>query len=183
MMISLAIIVALLGVMDSFSQGMLGGLLDKTLNADFMLMPPSIFLQSGSLGAAPELAEQIRTTPGVADMTTLRLGTRLRRTANRCKSSASIWATFPIVSGLQFTAGDETQAYAELAADRAIVLNGVFAMKNNVHVGSLLPLATAEGTQNYRVVGIGTDVLNAKGWAPATFRKPIWCRTSIRPMM
>jgi putative ABC transport system permease protein len=161
MMISLAIIVALLGVLDSLSQGLLGGLLDKTLNADFMLMPPSIFLQGGSIGAAPELAQQIRETPGVAEITTLRLGTSSTN-GQPLQVIGIDPATFPIVSGLQFTAGDEAQAYAELAADRAIVLNGVFAMKNNVQVGAMLPLATAEGTQNYRVVGIGTDVLNAK---------------------
>ncbi len=161
MMISLAIIVALLGVLDSLSHGMLGGLLDKTLNADFMLMPPSLFLQSGSIGAAPELAQQIRETPGVSAITTLRLGTS--EVNDQALQVIGIDpATFPIVSGLQFTAGDETQAYAELAAGRAIVINGVFAMKNNVQVGATLPLATAEGTQDYRVVGIGTDVLNAK---------------------
>jgi putative ABC transport system permease protein len=161
MMISLAIIVALLGVLDSFSHGLLGGLLDKTLNADFMLMPPSIFLQSGSIGAAPELAQQIRETPGVTEITTLRLSTSSTN-GQPLQVIGIDPATFPIVSGLQFTAGDEAQAYAELAADRAIILNGVFAMKNNVQVGATLPLATAEGTHNYRVVGIGTDMLNAK---------------------
>jgi putative ABC transport system permease protein len=161
MMISLAIIVALLGVLDSFSNGLLGGLVDKTLNADFMLMPPSLFLQSGSIGAAPELAQQIRETPGVAEITTLRLGTSAAN-GLPLQVIGIDPATFPIVSGLQFTAGDETQAYVDLAAGRAIVINGVFAMKNNVQVGNTLPLATAEGTQSYRVVGIGTDVLNAK---------------------
>jgi putative ABC transport system permease protein len=161
MMISMAIIVALLGVLDSLSNGLLGGLVDKTLNADFMLMPPSLFLQSGSIGAAPELAQQIRQTPGVAEMTTLRLGTSAVN-GLPLQVIGIDPATFPIVSGLQFTAGDETQAYVDLAAGRAIVINGVFAMKNNVQLGDTLPLATAEGSQNYRVVGIGTDVLNAK---------------------
>ncbi len=161
MMISLAIIVALLGLLASLYNGMLGGFMDKTLSADFMLMPPSIFLQSGNIGAAPELAQQIRETPGVSAITTLRLGTS--KVGHLPLQVIGIDpATFPIVSGLQFTAGDEAQAYAELAAGRAIIINGVFALKNNVQFGDTLPLATAEGTQTYRVVGIGTDVLNAK---------------------
>ncbi len=161
MMISLAIIVALLGLLGSLYNGMLGGFLDKTLNADFMLMPPSIFLQSGNIGATPELAQQIRQAPGVSMLTTLRLGTS--KVGNLPLQVIGIDpATFPIVSGLQFTAGDETQAYADLAAGHAIVINGVFALKNKVNIGDVLPLATAEGTQDYRVVGIGTDVLNAK---------------------
>jgi putative ABC transport system permease protein len=161
MMISLAIIVALLGVLNSMYNGMLGDFLDKTLNADFMLMPPSIFIQNGSLGASPELAQEIRETPGVAALTTLRLSTS-KANGQPLQVIGIDPASFPIVSGLQFTAGDETQAYAELAAGRAIVVNGVFALKNNLKIGDTLPLATAEGTHDYRVVGVGTDVLNAK---------------------
>ena len=161
MMISLAIIVALLGLLNSLYTGMLGGFLDKTLNADFMLMPPSMFIQNGSLGASPALAQEIRETPGVAALTTLRLSTS-KVNGLPVQVIGIDPATFPIVSGLQFTAGNETQAYADLAAGNAIVINGVFALKNNVQIGDTLPLATAEGTQDYRVVGIGTDVLNAK---------------------
>lgn len=161
MMISLAIIVALLGLLNSLYTGMLGGFLDKTLNADFMLMPPSMFIQNGSLGASPALAQEIRETPGVAALTTLRLSTS-KANGLPVQVIGIDPATFPIVSGLQFTAGNETQAYADLAAGNAIVINGVFALKNNVQIGDTLPLATAEGTQDYRVVGIGTDVLNAK---------------------
>lgn len=161
MMISLAIIVALLGLLNSLYTGMLGGFLDKTLNADFMLMPPSMFIQNGSLGASPALAQEIRETPGVAALTTLRLSTS-KVNGLPVQVIGIDPATFPIVSGLQFTAGNETQAYADLAAGNAVVINGVFALKNNVQIGDTLPLATAEGTQDYRVVGIGTDVLNAK---------------------
>ena len=161
MMISLAIIVALLGLLNSLYTGMLGGFLDKTLNADFMLMPPSMFIQNGSLGASPALAQEIRETPGVAALTTLRLSTS-KANGLPVQVIGIDPATFPIVSGLQFTAGNETQAYADLAAGNAVVINGVFALKNNVQIGDTLPLATAEGTQDYRVVGIGTDVLNAK---------------------
>ena len=161
MMISLAIIVALLGLLASLYNGLMGGLLDKTLNADFMLMPPSIFLQSGNIGATPELAQQIREAPGVSALTTLRLGTSAAN-GLPLQVIGIDPATFPIVSGLQFTAGDETQAYADLAAGRAMIINGIFATKNHVGIGDTLSLATAEGTQDYRVVGIGTDLLNAK---------------------
>ncbi|HTP07666.1 MAG TPA: FtsX-like permease family protein [Anaerolineae bacterium] len=161
MMISLAIIVALLGLLSSLSNGLLGSMLDKTLNADFMLMPPSLFLQSGNIGATPQLAQQIRQTPGVSDITTLRLGSS-EVNGLPLQVIGIDPATFPIVSGLQFTAGDEAHAYAEMGASRAIVINGVFAAKNNVKVSDMLPLATAGGTQDYQVVGIGTDILNAK---------------------
>ncbi len=161
MMISLAIIVALLGLLASLYNGLMGGFMDKTLNADFMLMPPSIFLQSGNVGAAPDLARKIQEVPGVAALTTLRLGTSDVK-GLPLQVIGIDPTSFPIVSGLQFTAGDEKQAYADLAAGRAMIINGIFATKNRVSIGDILPLATAEGTQDYRVVGIGTDVLNAK---------------------
>jgi putative ABC transport system permease protein len=71
-------------------------------------------------------------------------------------------ATFAQVSGLDFSAGDEAQAYAALGAGRAIVVNGVFALRNHVRVDDTLTLQTPEGERDYRVVGIGMDFMNAK---------------------
>jgi putative ABC transport system permease protein len=71
-------------------------------------------------------------------------------------------ATYPQVSGLEFTSGNEAAAYAELAAGRALISNGIFAAQNNVKVGDTLTLKTPEGDRQYRVVGIGLDYLNAK---------------------
>jgi putative ABC transport system permease protein len=148
-------------LLSSLYTGLMGGFLDKTLSADFMLMPSSILLQSGNIGATPDLAQKIRETPGVAALTTLRLGTsEVNGAALQVIGIDPV--TFPIVSGLQFTVGDEAQAYAALAAGRAVIINGLFATKNNVKIGDTLSLATAEGTRDYRVVGVGTDILNAK---------------------
>lgn len=159
-MIGLAILVALSGMISSII-GSFTGYLDKSLGADFLLMPQSIVLGSGNMVAGPELAEAIGQTAGIAEVASLRVA----------KSSAGAVPlqvvgidpeTYPQVAGLEFTAGDEATAYREMAAGRAVVVNGLFAANAGVQVGDLVRLQTAEGEQSYRVVGIGMDYLNAK---------------------
>ncbi|MCX7683344.1 MAG: FtsX-like permease family protein, partial [Anaerolineae bacterium] len=160
LMIGLAIVVMATGMASSIVDGFMG-IVDKTLGADFIFMPPSLLMSGGNVGAGPELAERIRQTPGIAVVTTLRMGTSVTNGA-ALQVIGIDPVTFPQVSGLDFSAGDEAQAYAELRAGRAIIVNGIFAMQNRVRVGDTLTLQTAEGKRDYRVVGIGMDFMNAK---------------------
>ena len=69
---------------------------------------------------------------------------------------------YPLISGLEFSQGDPAAAYAALGADRAIIVNGIFAASSAVTIGDVLTLDTPEGPKQYRVVGVGMDYLNAK---------------------
>jgi len=160
MMIGLAIVVALAGMTSSLEDGFMG-YVDKSMGADFLLVPPSLVLAGGNVGAGPELADQIRQTPGIAAVTTLRVGKSMTKGAPLQVVGIDP-ETFPKVSGLEFSRGNEKTAYAELAAGRALIVNGIFAAQNGVRVGDTLTLQTAEGPRDYRVVGIGLDYLNAK---------------------
>jgi putative ABC transport system permease protein len=160
LMVGLAIVVTATGMTTTIVEGFMG-IIDKNLGADFIFMPPSLLLGGGNVGAGLELAERIRQTPGVAVVTTLRMGTSEAKGA-ALQIVGIDPATFPQVSGLDFSAGDEAQAYAEVGAGRAIVVNGVFALQNRVRVGDTLTLQTAEGERDYRVVGVGLDFMNAK---------------------
>jgi putative ABC transport system permease protein len=160
LMVGLAIVVTATGMTTSLVEGFMG-IIDKNLGADFVFMPPSFILGGGNVGAGPMLAERIRQTPGVAVVTTLRLGTSEANGAVLQVIGIDP-ATFPQISGLDFSAGDEAQAYAAVGAGRAIVVNGVFALRNGVRVGDTLTLQTPEGERDYRVVGIGMDFMNAK---------------------
>ncbi|MEW5987832.1 MAG: FtsX-like permease family protein, partial [Chloroflexota bacterium] len=160
MMVGLAILVAMVGVMTSITDGFLG-YLDRSLGADYLFMPTSIILAGGNAGAGPELAAAIGTTSGIEAVTTLRLATT--ETGGKALQLVGIDpATYPAVSGLVFTAGDEATIYDGLAGGRAIVVNGIFAAQNQVKVGETLPLQTPEGVREYEVVGVGMDYLNAK---------------------
>ena len=161
LMIGLAITIALFGMISSVS-GKFTEFLDTSLGADYLVMPYSLVLGGGNLGASVELAQKMRETPGVAAVTTLRLaGSTAKGTALQVIGIDP--ATFPALSGLSFTsAGDPARAYAALDRERAIITNGIFAAQNQVQVGDVLTLKTPEGDKDYRVVGIGMDYLNAK---------------------
>jgi putative ABC transport system permease protein len=160
LMVGLAIVVMATGMASSLVDGFMN-MVDKNLGADFIFMPPSLLMSGGNVGAGPELAERIRQTPGVAIVTTLRMGTSEANGAPLQVIGIDP-ATYPQVSGLDFSAGDEAQAYAKVGAGRAIVVNGVFALQNSVRVGDTLTLQAPEGERDYRVVGIGMDFMNAK---------------------
>jgi putative ABC transport system permease protein len=70
--------------------------------------------------------------------------------------------TYPQVSGLAFSTGDETAAYTALAEGRNVIVNPVLATAAGVGVGDEIELITPTGRQVYRVVAIAGDYLNAK---------------------
>ena len=70
-------------------------------------------------------------------------------------------ATYPQVSGLTFSQGDES-AYDALNEGRTIILNPVTSANAGADLGDDVTLVTPNGTQTYRVVGVGGDYLNAK---------------------
>jgi putative ABC transport system permease protein len=160
MMIGLAILLTMSGVVSSILSGFLG-YLDKTLGADFLFMPQSLVLAGGNVGASPELAQKIRQTPGIEAVTSVRLGMTVIKGA-KVQVIGIDPATFSQISGLEFSAGDETQVYGALEEGRALIVNNIFALQNGIHIGDILTLKTPEGDQQYLVVGIGVDYLNAK---------------------
>ncbi|MGC8827375.1 MAG: ABC transporter permease, partial [Anaerolineae bacterium] len=132
-----------------------------SLGADFLVMPSAMVLSAGNLGAAPELAQSIKETPGVAEVSTLRLGKTVVDGAV-LQLVAVDPETYPKLSGLIFSAGDPETAFQALGQGRAMIVNGVYALQAGVKVGQTLTLQTPEGPQDYKVVGIGVDFLNAK---------------------
>ncbi len=159
-MIGMALIIAVAGMMSSVERAFLG-YLDKSLGADFLLMPPALVLGGGNVGAAPQLAQTLRDLPGVEGVTSLRVANS-QVNGMTAQMVGIDPATYPAVVGLQFTAGDEAQAYAELGAGRAVIVNGILASRGGVTVGDTLTLKTPAGDRAYRVVGIGLDYLNSK---------------------
>ncbi|MEN4011592.1 MAG: FtsX-like permease family protein [Bellilinea sp.] len=159
-MISLAIIVAAGGMITSVNHG-LTQYIQRSLGADFLIMPPAMVLGSGNLGASPQLAADVAAAPEIEAVSSLRIG----KTAVNGEALQLIGIdplVFPRVSGLIFSAGDEQTAYAELGQSRAVIVNGIYALQAGVKTGDTLSLLTPNGEQTYRVAGIGVDFLNAK---------------------
>lgn len=159
-MISLAILVALAGLATTFTNGLMD-YLEQSMRADYLLLPEALVLGQANEGAGPELAEQLRATPGIAAVTTLR------------QSSARINdvpvqmigidpATYPDLAGLVFSAGAPQQAYARLAEGRFIIVNGLLGAQQGITVGQEVLVQTDNEPQAYQVVGVGVDYLNSR---------------------
>ncbi|MBI3912633.1 MAG: ABC transporter permease [Chloroflexi bacterium] len=167
-MIGLAVVVAASAVVSSLNDGLMG-LVQKTLGSDYLLIPPSIALWKSDVGANQAFANKIRAINGVDAVSTLRFAqTYIPAASARGAGEIAVSVlgidpvVYPQVVGLDFSQGDPQQAYAALANERAIVLNGILAAQANFKVGDVLALATPEGQKDYRVVAIGGDMLNAK---------------------
>jgi putative ABC transport system permease protein len=173
-MIALAIIVALGGMTVSISKGFLG-ILRKSLGSDYLFVPPAIAVWQNDVGAKGDLASALRGIDGVDRVSTIRYGaavidtTSLRTIKGSAAGGGAMTSIlgidptdFPLVSALSFSDGTSEKAFAALAGGRTIIINPILATSIGARVGVMLPLETAEGRQDYRVVGVATDFLNAK---------------------
>lgn len=158
--IGLSLLVAMGGLLTTLVGGM-GGWVDKTLGSDYLFMPQSLILGGGNIGAGPQLVEEIKAVPGVGPTTTLRQATtRIDGTDVQLIGIDPV--TYPQVSGLIFSAGDESTVYGKMENGRLIIVNGIFAAQNGVTVGDTLTLQTPGGTQAYEVAAVAGDFLNFK---------------------
>lgn len=159
--LGLAILVALAGLATTVTGGMIG-YLDKSLRADYLLVPDSIVFTDDTVGAAPELAQSIRDIPGVAELTTLRRGKTQAQGIGSVVVIGVDPVTYSRLGGMTFTSGDPEQGYALLDQGRYAIVNGVFAMQSGAKVGQEILLDTAEGPRSYRVAGVGVEYMSAK---------------------
>jgi len=167
-MIGLAIVVGAGGLMYSLSDSTMG-IFRKTMGSDYLLIPPSVALWKGDVGATTSLANKLRSVPGVGTVTTLRyVASTIPTNGARGTGETQISVlgidpvTYPEVSGMDFQKGDSQQAYAALAAGRSIIVNGILAVQAGLTVGDMLTLSTPQGQQDYRVVAVGGDVMSLK---------------------
>ncbi len=132
-MIGLAIVVAAGGVTTSITGGFLG-ILQKSLGSDYLLMPPAVGVWASNVGASQGLADRLRAVRGVAVVSTMRFAlTSIGDTAVSMLGIDPV--AFPQVAGLNFQAGEAKTAYAELAEDRTLIVNGPLAAQSGLKIG------------------------------------------------
>ncbi len=123
-------------------------------------MPPSVSVWNSDIGAGPEFTQRLQAIDGVGDISTLRFANSM--VGSQAVSLLGINPeTYPRVSGLDFKQGNDS-AYTDLANGRNIIVNGSFTTAIPVKMGDILQLVTPNGVQEYKVVAIGNDLLNAK---------------------
>ena len=158
-LIGMAILIMAASMFTSVTAGF-GQVMRRSLGSDYILVPPSIALWGRNVGAGAELADSLRAVDGVAVVSSLRFAPS--ETNGTAVALLGIDpATYPQVSGLTFSQGDES-AYDALNEGRTIILNPVTSANAGADLGDDVTLVTPNGTQTYRVVGVGGDYLNAK---------------------
>ena len=159
-LIALAIVVMAASLISSLLLGFTQ-ILNKSLGADFLLMPPSVITWGNNLGANQELRTKLESVEGVGVVSSLRFAPTLANDLN-AEIMGIDPGTFPQVSGLEFSQGDEAGVYSQLDDGRNVVINGILASSVGVKLGDELELVTPSGSHSYRIIGVATDYLDAK---------------------
>ncbi len=158
-LLALAVIVAAGGLVTSM-KGTILDMVEYSLGSDYVFVPPSVGLWGSNIGAAPQLADDLRAVAGVETVSTLRYAASL--VSGQMVSVLGIQPeAFEKVSGVIFMEGNKS-AYAMIAEQRALIANSVFLMGAGLKVGDTVELETAAGKVPYRIAAEATDLLNAK---------------------
>ena len=169
-MIGLAIVVGVGGMLFSLV-GTAMNMFDRTMGSDYLLLPPSVAIWKGDVGASQTLKGKLISIPGVGAVNSLRYAQSsvpsVSLKAGTGDATISVLGIDPIqypkISGMDFVSGDAQAAFAALAADgRNAIVNGILATPLGLKVGDVIPLATPTGQHDYRIVAIGSDVLSMK---------------------
>jgi putative ABC transport system permease protein len=159
-MISLAILVMAASILSSISLTFTG-MLEESLGSDYLLLPPTVSLWGSNIGAAPELADELRLVDGVAVVSTMRFAA-----AQVNGAAVGLLGIQPRfynqTSGLTFSQGDPEAAYQAMEKGRAMIINGILGSLAGIGLGDSVPVLTPGGEQTYQVVGVASDYLNAK---------------------
>ena len=159
-LVSLALVVAILGVVTSLYAGFFE-YIDKSLGSDFVLIPSGLILGGANVGADEAFVQRIADVPGMGAVATLRLGQ-----AQIGEGQAQVVGidpkVYPKVASFTFSQGSNESDIAKLGTGRTMLVNGITAGQQGLTVGRRVALKTPNGVEDYLVVGVATDYLNAK---------------------
>jgi putative ABC transport system permease protein len=169
-MIGLAIVVGVGGMLFSLV-GTAMDMFDRSLGSDYLLLPPSVAIWKGDVGASQTLKGKLGSIPGVSGVNSLRYAQSsvpsVSLKTGTGDASISVMGIDPVdyakMSGMDFTSGNAQEAYSALAVDeRNAIINGILATPLGLKVGDVIPLASPTGQHDYHIVAIGSDVLSMK---------------------
>ncbi len=169
-MIGLAIVVGAGGMIFSMVN-VAGSMFKSSLGSDYLLLPPSLAIWNGDVGASETLKGKLSSIPGVGGVNSLRYAQSSVSSpslkAGTGETNISVLGINPVdyakMSGMDFISGNAQDAFSALASsDRNAIVNGILATPLGLKVGDVIPLATPTGQHDYRIIAIGSDVLSIK---------------------
>jgi len=159
-MLGLAAIVAMITVIASIFAGF-HRYLDRSMSADYMLIPQSIVLGQGNVAAGPRLAQQVAAVPGVRAVSSIRVS-QGKVAGSEVQVLGLDPARYLDVASFDWNRGSSDRAVAQLGSGRWMIANGIYAAQHGLAVGQAIEIATPNGHRTYYLAGIGNDYLNAK---------------------
>ncbi|MCC6569483.1 MAG: ABC transporter permease [Anaerolineales bacterium] len=162
-MLALAVIVGIGGMISSLTFT-LYDLIRANLGSDYLFVPPSIALWSSNIAANADFAEQLKNIDGVDEVSALRYSNAISN-GQRISLLSMNPVAFPRVSALFFQKNifaDDESAYASLDEGRNMIVNGALLTALQKNVGDTVEIVTPDGSFDYRIVAVATDMLNAK---------------------
>ena len=161
-MIALAIIVAMGGMVSSLTV-VIYEMLQDNLGSDYLFVPPSVALWGSNVPVKPEFAEQLKSVDGVDAVSTYRFAS-VTSNGQFISLLGINPASFPAVSGLYFQDSlySDAASYESLNDGRNMFVNGALLTALGKQVGDTIKITTPDGTLEYRIVAMATDMLNTK---------------------
>ncbi len=159
-MLGLASIVAMLSVVVAIFTGFTS-YIQRSMSADYLVIPQSIVLGQGNVAAGPRLADDIRRTDGIGPVSTLRLA-QGRMDGGDVQVIGIDPAGYLEVADFEWNTPSTDAAVGQLGAGRWLIANGIYASQHNLTAGQQVTLETPNGNRTYLVAGVGNDYLNAK---------------------
>ncbi|HEX3051323.1 MAG TPA: FtsX-like permease family protein, partial [Aggregatilineaceae bacterium] len=160
LMIGLAVLILIAAMVLSFDD-LVTELTERSFASDIILMPQTIALYQGVVGADENLLTELRDLPDVETATGLRAASSL--TDGKTIEVLGIDpARYSQVSEMKFAEGDITSSIGELAQGRNVIINSITGAAFDLGMGDDIVLETATGPQTYHVVGVADDLLHFK---------------------
>lgn len=159
-MISLALVTAIMAMTSAVVEGY-ADYAEKATGTDYLIIPQSLLFSGGTVGAGPELVEEIRSTRGVGDVATLRY-------APAVVDDLVIQVVgidpeeYARIASFRYAEGSSDADLAKLSRDNMILGNGSLRGQTRTGKGDTIKITTPSGRKTFTIAGGGNDYINAK---------------------
>lgn len=132
--------------------------LDTSLQADVYVSPPSLVARRGDATLLPDVVQRVRSTPGVARSTTIRV-VHVRVNGEPTDLLIPDFRQVPPAKRpYRFKEGEVETAWRALdSSPDTVFVSEPFAFHRRVHLGDTVRIATDQGPRDFRVVGVYLD--------------------------
>lgn len=159
-MISLALVT---GIM-TMTVAVVGGYAEyaeKATGTDYLVIPQNLMFSSGTVGAGPDFAKEIRGTAGIGQVATVRYAPAVvgDLTVQVVGIEPQEYAD---VASFRFSEGSSHDDIARLSEPDMLLGNASFRSQTGTAKGDTIDIKTPQGTKTFTVAGGGNDYINAK---------------------